>query len=76
MKTEDLNISLHYHVMSAFNSAIFLTAQPGVDKTKMARIQSLLKCARDIIETPEKPQELAKLDTLDFSEAKERSIAP
>jgi len=74
MKTQDLIVSLNYYVMNAVKAATYLSTQPDADFTRAKRIESLLKTAQGILDTPKKPQ--SSTLTLDFSEAKERSVAP
>ena len=80
MKTQDLVLSLNYYVMNATKATEFLSTQPDIDKTRIARIHSFLKGAQDILQTA--PETLTATSTLpseivlDFSEAKERSVAP
>ena len=76
MKTEDLNISLHYYVMNAKKAATYLSTQPDVDKMKIKHIESLLKAVQNQLETPTAGAKRVNSNTLDFSEAKEKSIAP
>ena len=76
MKTEDLNISLHYYVMNAKKAATYLSTQPDVDKMKIKHIESLLKAVQNQLETPTVGAKRVNSNTLDFSEAKEKSIAP
>ena len=74
--TQDLMISLNYYVMNAKKAATYLSTQPDADRTTVKRIESLLKTVQNILDTPESFKRDIKSDSLDFSEAKERSIAP
>lgn len=74
MKTQDLLISLNYYVLNATKAAGYLSTQPNADSLKVKRVENLLKTAKDLLDTPSKPEEESL--SLDFSEAKERSIAP
>ena len=76
MKTQDLLVSLNYYVMNAKKAATYLSTQPGVDKMKIKHIESLLKTVQNQLETPTAGAKRVSSDTLDFSEAKERAVAP
>ena len=76
MKTQDLLVSLNYYVMNAKKAATYLSTQPDVDKMKIKHIESLLKTVQNQLETPTVRAKRVSSDTLDFSEAKERSVAP
>jgi phage host-nuclease inhibitor protein Gam len=76
MKTQDLLVSLNYYVMNAKKAAIYLSTQPDVDKMKIKHIESLLKTVQAQLETPDIVSKRVDTNTLDFSEAKERSVAP
>jgi len=76
MKTQDLLVSLNYYVMNANKAASYLSTQPDVDRMKIKHIESLLKNIQNQLETPLEGARRVDASTLDFSEAKERSIAP
>tara|TARA_R110000796_G_scaffold93030_1_gene197422 strand:+ start:4717 stop:4947 length:231 start_codon:yes stop_codon:yes gene_type:complete len=76
MNTQDLIISLNYYVMNAKKAASYLSTQPDADVVTIKRVESLLKTVQSILETPERLSSPALSTTLDFSEAKERSVAP
>ena len=76
MKTQDLLVSLNYYVMNAKKAATYLSTQPGVDKMKISHIEALLKTIQNQLETPTAGAKRVSPDTLDFSEAKERAVAP
>tara|TARA_R110002074_G_scaffold78270_3_gene177181 strand:+ start:208 stop:432 length:225 start_codon:yes stop_codon:yes gene_type:complete len=74
MNTQDLIISLNYYVMNAKKAASYLSTEPDADVVTIKRVESLLKTAKDILDTPSEPR--TESHSLDFSEAKERSVAP
>jgi len=76
MKTQDLLVSLNYYVMNAKKAATYLSTQPDVDKVKIKHIESLLKTVQNLLDTPDFGAKRVDSATLDFSEAKERSVAP
>ena len=76
MNTQDLIISLNYYVMNAKKAASYLSTQPDVNSGTIKRVESLLKTVQGILDTPESLSSSALSSTLDFSEAKERSVAP
>jgi|10_taG_2_1085330.scaffolds.fasta_scaffold47168_1 hypothetical protein len=76
MKTQDLLISLNYYVMNAKKAATYLSTQPDVDTMKVKHIESMLRNVGNQIEScPAEPHRVDSA-TVDFSEAKERSVAP
>ena len=76
MNTQDLIISLNYYVMNAKKAASYLSTQSDADFVTIKRVESLLKTVQGILDTPESLSSPALSSTLDFSEAKVRSVAP